>query len=1087
MPSLLASYPTGQFVQHPTIPGVAKIRAYDGGRLLVESFESAAQPVARKWSLPAEQCQIVTLPLQTRVYWPGEDGSGAWQAGRVVGGGPQRYAVRLPNREFDLQIPVEELYVRWNRPIQSPVEVLAAGANESGYFRDARIPMLYSLMGQRAASANFSALVSSAIEIYPHQVDAALTVLTDPVQRYLLADEVGLGKTIEAGLVLRQHLIDHPSDRIAVLAPDVLRRQWSAELRTKFFIDDFPNAEIRIGQHETPARWREYHGFDLVIVDEVHNLTRAGNPTETPYLELASLAHSVPRLILLSATPAAARPEQHLGLLHLLDPTLYKWSDLEQFRARFEDRRLLANAVHGLNAEFEMLLPDVLGEIATQIPQDVTFNRLADEVRKFLTEFGDLHEEADRPRLVEALEVLRAHISETYRMHRRMIRHRRADVLSTRDDDLIPFEVSSRSRPFTLAFGSQRAALLQGALLEWQQRVARWLLDHDGEGQASYGQVLAVLASRVDELSNDLIDALRWRLDGTAAAADRAGLSASERALLSNVPVLPTERQTLTELIATTIAPAPFLGRLGQALKGAQRPILFCGPGRLADELATLLLLRTKWSILRHTRGRDSQHIAADLTSWRSGGPSLLIIDDSGEDGVNLQEADVVVHLRLPWSPNRLEQRLGRVDRFAGWSGAGKEPAAQHCESGGSPDESFSAAWRELLVDAVGAFDGSLSALQDRLDELQEEIWEAALLDGPTAITNRTSEVAAALRRERTEIEAMDALESIHEDRNGLRVARAIARMEQGWQRHERALRAITDHTSGGIRLTVDPPSGSVAKFGFNSSAPPLISPLILAQARRRLPDGSMTGAFNRNISLQSAGMQGSGIRLFRIGNPLVELLGSVMAIDDRGQASALWRPGQPQETVHFGFEVVVEADLTAALGHSKSSEDARHAIRRHADLLLPPYIERVWVDTAGERVSDKQLLAWLNAPYGPRDINLNADRIAPVLNGFGGLAHFARAARTAEATARELVAGSESLREKSTAAYEESHRRLAVQRAQALARQTAGRLLSDTESYLTDVDMADLLIDGLRHPTIRIVAATCIVSGNQWGIRRAP
>ncbi|GIF63914.1 hypothetical protein Ais01nite_19490 [Asanoa ishikariensis] len=1022
------------------------------------------------------------------MYWPDHEGSGAWRAGRVVGGGPHHYAVRLPNREFDLQISATNLYVRWNRPVQSPVEVLAAGANESPYFRDARIPMLYSLMWQRAASANFSALVSSAIEIYPHQVDTALTVLTDPVQRYVLADEVGLGKTIEAGLVIRQHLIDHPSARIAVLTPDLLRRQWKAELRTKFFIDDFPNADIRIGQHEAPDRWREYHGFDLLVIDEVHNLTRTGDPRQAPYPQLVALAHSVPRLILLSATPAAARPELHLSLLHLLDPHLYKWSDLDRFRVHFEDRRLLANAVHGLNAEFEMLLPQVLDEIATIIPGDETFDELSIGIRKFLTEFGDLHSETERPKLAEALDLLRAHISETYRMHRRMIRHRRTDVLSTRDEDLVPFEVTSRSRPASLALGSRRALLAQQALLEWQQRVAQWLVDHDDERLARrYGQVLAILASRVDELSGDLIDALRWRIDGIAASASSAGLSVSERAVLRDVPVLSTEKQTLDELTQMTTSPALALNELGRVLKGAQRPVVFCGPGRMADDLAALLTRRTPWTILRHTGSRAGDQVAADLSTWRLGtGSALLIVDDSGEDGVNLQEADVVVHLRLPWSPNRLEQRLGRVDRFAGWSWSGKQPAAQHCESGGGSDESFNSAWRDFLVDAVGAFDGSLSALQDRLDQIQEQAWEAAVLNGPTAITARTDQVVAELRKERIEIEAMDALESIHEDPNGLRVAKAIARMELGWQRQERALRALTSHTSGGVRLTVEPPGEAVVTFGFNSSAPPLISPLVLAHGRRHLPAGSMTGAFNRNVSLHTTDLHDGGVRLFRIGNPLIELLSAVIAIDDRGQASALWRPGQPHETVHFGFEVVVEADLTSALDHPDAGEEAQHAIRRHADLLLPPYIERVWLDTAGTRVSDEHLLRWLNQPYGARDINLNPDRATPVLNSFGGLARFADAARTAEATARELLASSEDLQAKTTAAHAEGRRKLAIQRAQALARKAAGRLLSDTESYVTNVDMTNLLVNGLLRPKIRVVAATCIVGGNQWGIDRA-
>ncbi|MFC8614957.1 protein DpdE [Micromonospora purpureochromogenes] len=1072
----------GQFVQHSRIPGIAWVKARVGASVEVEAFESVAEPVAATWTLPASECRTVVLPAETRVFWR-DAGTGMWRTGRVLAGGPDSYAIRLPNSNSDVRVPGAELRVRWHRPVRSPIEVLAVRANESPYYRGARLPMLNSLVSQRAASANFSALVSSAIEIYPHQIDAALTVLTDPVQRYLLADEVGLGKTIEAGLVIRQHLIDHPTARIAVLAPDILRRQWSSELRTKFFTEDFPRADIRIGQHETPERWNEYHRFDLVVIDEVHNLTRAGNPHDEPYPQLAALAHAVPRLILLSATPATARPELHLSLLHLLDPHLYRWADLEQFRQRFADRRRLANAVHGLNADLEMLLPDVLSEIAELIPDDAIFTRLADDVRQFLTEDDELREEADRPRLAGALEVLRAHISETYRLHRRMIRHRRTQVLRMTDDDLLPFEVSGRRRPETLTLGGQRADLVDQALLGWQQRVAQWLLDHDDDQRAhGYGQVLAVLASRADELSDDLADALRWRLDGDEAAADRAGLSATERALLRQAPPLPFERQALTELPDAAGTAALRLQGLAQAVKGRQRPVVFCGPGQLADDLSAVLARRTAWTVLRHTRTRTAAQVAADLDRWRAGG-ALLLVDGTGEDGLNLQDADLVVHLRLPWSPNRLEQRLGRVDRFAGCLGASGEPAVQYCEAGGNADESFAAAWRELLTRAFGAFDGSLSALQDVLEELQVRAWGVALREGPTAMREMADAVTAALGRERREIEAMDALESVHHGTLGVRLAKRIDRMEQSWPQHERALHVLIHRASGGLRLTVEPDSGPVATIGVDHRNPPLISPLILAQEGGRLPADSMTGAFNRNVSLRRP-----GVRLFRIGNPLIELLAAVMAIDDRGQASALWRPGRSQESVHFGFDVIVEADLDAALSHPAAGAEARHAIRRQADLLLPPFMDRIWLDAAGVRVTDEALLRWLNAPYPhQRDVNLNADRITPLLDSFGGAERFAAAARRAEATALHVVAQGDRVRNRTATAYEEGNRALAVQRAQALARKAAGRLLSDTESYVSDVALSDLLVNGLRAPKLRVVAAICVAGGDLWGAGHAP
>src|SRR5947209_2275548 len=90
-----------------------------------------------------------------------------------------------------------------------------------------RVTAPVALLRQRAASRGMSGLLSSRIELHSHQVEVIRRVLEDPVQRYLLADEVGLGKTIEAGAILRQYLIDDPSGQALVIVPPLLAQQWS--------------------------------------------------------------------------------------------------------------------------------------------------------------------------------------------------------------------------------------------------------------------------------------------------------------------------------------------------------------------------------------------------------------------------------------------------------------------------------------------------------------------------------------------------------------------------------------------------------------------------------------------------------------------------------------------------------------------------------------------------------------------------------------------------------------------------------------------------------------------------------------------
>jgi ATP-dependent helicase HepA len=150
----------------------------------------------------------------------------------------------------------------------------------------------------------------------------------------------------------------------------------------------------------------------------------------------------------LSATPVTSRVTTHLGLLHLLDKDLYRWADRAAFQRKFEQRKQLANAVYQLDADWESLLPDAITAVAALIPADPQFAHLADKVSELLTATGDLLNESDREKLATRVEGLRAHISETYRLHRRMIRHRRSQVL-TADHELttMPFELTGRQAP----------------------------------------------------------------------------------------------------------------------------------------------------------------------------------------------------------------------------------------------------------------------------------------------------------------------------------------------------------------------------------------------------------------------------------------------------------------------------------------------------------------------------------------------------------------------------------------------------------------------------------------------------------------
>ena len=251
------------------------------GRARVRIVHSAAHREEREYD--PGQLDRAFLSPQTRVYVFDETRE-AWSAGRVIdydraaGEDELGYIVRRPGRD-DASILERDLDARCFAPTVDPTDVLATGGIESQFFADQRLAVLRAIAETRSATAGSEGLLSASVMLLPHQVEVVRRVLSDPLQRYLLADEVGLGKTIEAGAILRQILNDLPEARALVVAPRTLIWQWERELREKFDISvDDRQVELATPQ-ELPRILDRAHEFEVLIVDEAHHLVGRGGPS----------------------------------------------------------------------------------------------------------------------------------------------------------------------------------------------------------------------------------------------------------------------------------------------------------------------------------------------------------------------------------------------------------------------------------------------------------------------------------------------------------------------------------------------------------------------------------------------------------------------------------------------------------------------------------------------------------------------------------------------------------------------------------------------------------------------------------------
>ncbi|WP_410820445.1 protein DpdE [Micromonospora sp. 050-3] len=1048
--------------------GWGKVGATDGQKVRVDFFESPAQPEVDSVWLPKDRVKFPPLPRQTRVFW--EEG-GQWHAGRVLAGDARSgYAVRKPKSFYDIPLDARRLWVRWSRPVTDPVQVLLAGASESPYFAETRLPFVRTIIEQRAACSNVPAILSSAVELYPHQLRAVLQVLRDPIQRYLMADEVGLGKTIEAGLIARQLLLDTPDAVVTFIVPDLLRRQWQDELRTKFFIDDFPRAKIRIVAHESPLRWRGEHALDLVIVDEAHHLVANDTPTEIRKA-LAEVCHASRRLLLLSATPALHHEQAMLGLLHLLDPAVYRLEDLVGFTARVRARHELASAFYALDPTFPEFVPLHLETIRSAFPHDPRLRSLVDDAN----EAAD-HESEGLP---QALDRLRAYVNETYRLHRRVIRHRRDRVLAAEGcgPGSPRFEVKGRRNPELLEIIDPHGDAAEELLERWRQSVRDHLVEvaADEETWAAYAWTHAVLMERCRNLAGGLAAAVASRL-GDDDACRLAGLDRHETRLLRRAPTVAADeelRRGLSEL-AMSDKPDKAVARIAEAIgslcRRYSRILVFAGTTAAGRAVADALTqCRPSAVTVRHLAGEDPSEVERRIQAWIGGDAQVLICDRDGEEGRNFQPADAVVHLQLPWSVNRFEQRLGRVDRH----GEGV-PAAQYVVAPADP-ESTMEAWLALLRDGFAAFTDSLSMLQYAVDVVAPTLFLQLLQRGSQALIEGTGWIADTLKQRRKEIAAEDILEATFTS-DGERDAlfARIDDVEGQWKRVQRAVDNLVCDAKGSLQLARETDSRDRTVRRYRLGEKVLLPTYLLAQS---LPGSwDSPGCFNRTAALRRP-----GTRVLRLGSPTVDSLWGWAQQDDRGQASAWWRlvPKLNGDHVCLGFEYVVDGDIGRV--RDRFPDLPATALQRRLDGWFVPFTHRVWLDAWTADHVDPELQPFLELAYEPArgDHNLNTDRFPVLISLFGGSRAFRDAVLRAREEAQSRLRTVRHLEQRAAEADAAAAVDLDRENEQRMARTLAAAHLGGEEDGAV-AGLPEVLRQACREPRVRLIAVSCVVLSNR-------
>jgi len=506
----------------------------------------------------------------------------------------------------------------------------------------------YVIAAARVAGALSQDILLSPIESsvlpLPHQIRALSRAVSGERVRYLLADEVGLGKTIEAGLIMRELKLRGLIRRTLVVAPKGLVTQWVAEMRTHFSedfrllipsdfsafrrivpednvwevydqvvcpMDSVKPSDGRLGwSHEQLERHNRERfedlvvaGWDLIIVDEAHRL--GGSTEQVARHRLGQgLADAAPHLLLLSATPHQGKTEPFHRLMSLLDertfpdPESIARDRVAPYVIRTEKRQAIdADGEPLFEPRSTRLAPVAWGERHAR--QRALYQAVSEYVREGYN---------------QALQEKQNYLGFLLLLMQRLVTSSTRAIRATLERRLEALELPEEQLALFPAITDE----------EWA--------DLDGQDQVD-----TLLSARLKALRNERSE-VRLLLDAARRVED-TGPDAKAEALLSWIYRLQQEEgePELKILIFTGFVPT--------------------------QEMLREFLTERGFSVVC-LNGSMAMNERADAQAAFAGDVRIMVSTEAGGEGINLQFCHVVINYDIPWNPMRLEQRIGRVDRI---------------------------------------------------------------------------------------------------------------------------------------------------------------------------------------------------------------------------------------------------------------------------------------------------------------------------------------------------------------------------------------------------------------------------------------
>jgi superfamily II DNA or RNA helicase len=543
---------------------------------------------------------------------------------------------------------------------------------------------------KRSSSASIdsltSALADAQVDLNPHQVEAALFAFRSPLSRgAILADEVGLGKTIEAGILLSQRWAERRR-HLLVICPANLRKQWGQELADKFFLPyailetKTFNEEIKRGNlnpfdqpkiilcsfqfTRTKEAYIRQTPWDLVVIDEAHRLRNVYKASNKIANAIKGAIADRPKT-LLTATPLQNSLLELYGLVSIIDD--FTFGDLRSFRSQFSRM----NTQGDYQALRERIRPICQRTLRRQVLPYISYTNRHALVQEFIPNddeqklYALVSEYLQSPRLYALPASQRQLMTLILRKLLASSTYAISDTLLGLANKLDAVE---RAQGALDAPPSEDLGENFESLPEIEDE---WLEDEPDEDANRTGAVQQLSPEQREELRaereklrqfHELAKSIQKNSKGEVLlSALRKGFEAANRAreelqngALQQKAIIFTESRRTQEYLFRLLEASEFTGKI----------VLFNGTNTdpKSAEIYRRWLDRHKGT--DRVTGSPTADKRAALVEYFRDEASIMIATEAAAEGINLQFCNLVVNYDMPWNPQRIEQRIGRCHRY---------------------------------------------------------------------------------------------------------------------------------------------------------------------------------------------------------------------------------------------------------------------------------------------------------------------------------------------------------------------------------------------------------------------------------------